>query len=420
MASKGITPLQLELSEGPTELVRLYVEFAGPDGALRKGRVLAWDGPGCGYTVRILGRLEQVRGVQASKMQFLANQDEVDARPVLDTGRSGVLTGAVSKHGGRAPPQEGRRQKRECPASIFVGVVPFWSSDRILYRIRVKGKTYGRFEDENQAALARDYAARRVAFLSGVRVREINLDQVFLEDTAEMARLDRWVDEVIMHVQQQSYHGVHAHQKAGGDLMYRIRLHVGRQTVQFGTYDNAEFAASVADYVSRELLRTGDLNFPSKELLGNKRLKLELQRIYAQVISEVQTSESSFADAKKEFWDSVQYGPIFTCCSCHQTWFRKSVQAVTKSMVSMLARSGAVSVITDVSRWICRTCYGYVSQGKVPAICHLHYDPFSALPEPLLDLSPIENDLIALRLPFMKLRALKAVKDLDSHACVGW
>jgi hypothetical protein len=66
----------------------------------------------------------------------------------------------------------------------------------------VKGKTYGRFEDENQAALARDYAARRVAFLSGVRVQDINSDQFFWEDTAEMARLDRWVDEVIMHVQQ--------------------------------------------------------------------------------------------------------------------------------------------------------------------------------------------------------------------------
>jgi hypothetical protein len=106
MTSKRITPLQLELSEGPTELVRLYVKFAGPDGALRKGRVLAWDGPGCGYTVRILGQLEQVRGVQASKMLFLANQDEVDARPIPGTGRSGVLTGAVSKHGGRAPPLE--------------------------------------------------------------------------------------------------------------------------------------------------------------------------------------------------------------------------------------------------------------------------------------------------------------------------
>jgi hypothetical protein len=72
----------------------------------------------------------------------------------------------------------------------------------------------------------------------------------------------------------------------------------------------------------------------------------------------------------------------------------------------MLARSGAVSVITDVLQWICRTFYRYVSRGKVPAICHLHYDPFSALPEPLLDLSPVENDLIALRLPFMKLRVL--------------
>jgi hypothetical protein len=39
-------------------------------------------------------------------------------------------------------------------------------------------------------------------------------------------------------------------------------------------------------------------------------------------------------------------------------------------------------------------------------MCHLYYDPFCNLPEELQGLSTVENDLIALRLPFMKLRAL--------------
>jgi hypothetical protein len=42
----------------------------------------------------------------------------------------------------------------------------------------------------------------------------------------------------------------------------------------------------------------------------------------------------------------------------------------------------------------------------VPSICHLHYDPIQSLPEELRDLSAVENDIIALRIPFMKLRAL--------------
>ena len=51
MASPKITPLQLELSEGPTELVQLYVGFNRPGGDLVKGKVLAWEGPDSGYTV---------------------------------------------------------------------------------------------------------------------------------------------------------------------------------------------------------------------------------------------------------------------------------------------------------------------------------------------------------------------------------
>jgi hypothetical protein len=85
----------------------------------------------------------------------------------------------------------GRQQKRECPASIFVGVMPFWSSDRIIYRFRVKNKVYGRYDDENKAALARDYAARRIVSLMGTRVREVNLGQFFLEDAEEMVAIDR-------------------------------------------------------------------------------------------------------------------------------------------------------------------------------------------------------------------------------------
>lgn len=39
MAPYPITPAQLELTEGPTELVRLYVEFREINGELHKGYV---------------------------------------------------------------------------------------------------------------------------------------------------------------------------------------------------------------------------------------------------------------------------------------------------------------------------------------------------------------------------------------------
>jgi hypothetical protein len=90
-----MTPSHLELLEGPTELVRLYVKFAGQNGDMRKGMVLAWDGPDDGFSVMILGHSEVVKGVRSSDMLFLDNQEEVDMRsvPIRDGGAEAEESG---------------------------------------------------------------------------------------------------------------------------------------------------------------------------------------------------------------------------------------------------------------------------------------------------------------------------------------
>jgi hypothetical protein len=55
MALSPLTPVTLEQTERPTELVRLYVRFSSQESQLRKGKVVAWDGPDSGYTMRLLG-----------------------------------------------------------------------------------------------------------------------------------------------------------------------------------------------------------------------------------------------------------------------------------------------------------------------------------------------------------------------------
>jgi hypothetical protein len=44
--------------------------------------------------------------------------------------------------------------------------------------------------------------------------------------------------------------------------------------------------------------------------------------------------------------------------------------------------------------------------GRIPLVCHLHYDPFRGLPDELQGLNALENDFIPLRIPFMKVHAL--------------
>lgn len=145
-----------------------------------------------------------------------------------------------------------------------------------MYRFRVKGKVYGRYDDENKAALARDYAARRIAALFEVKVREVNSDQFFHEDTAEKSQIDRWVDKTVMHVRSKVLHGIQTRKRTNGSVLYMVRVHVGDQCVHFGSYNDEEFACLVSDYVARELLKKGPLNYPDKELAGQSELKNRL------------------------------------------------------------------------------------------------------------------------------------------------
>jgi hypothetical protein len=201
-----------------------------------------------------------------------------------------------------------------------------------------------------------------------------------------------------LHTGQKAMHGVRKCMRADGTAIYMVEVHVGKRCVHFGTYDDHEFACLVADYVARELTKTGALNYPDRELPGKHELKVKIREMYSQAISTASFSEDLFEAARKEFWESVEFGLVFVCCCCHQTWFLKCVRPVTESFILKVTTCASAAAIIDVSRWICRTCYKFFSQGRVPSICHLHYDPFSALPEELKDMSSVENDLIALKI----------------------
>jgi hypothetical protein len=82
------------------------------------------------------------------------------------------------------------------------------------------------------------------------------------------------------------------------------------------------------------------------------------------------------------------------------------VRPATNGLKAELNQAGLSSVLSAVSGWVCLTCYRHLLRRRVPPVCHVNYDPFQNLAEELQGVSAVENDLIALRLPFMKLRAL--------------
>jgi hypothetical protein len=128
--------------------------------------------------------------------------------------------------------------KRECPSSIFLGVHPFWQGGSLLYRFRVQvmGKPYeyGKYDDENVAALARDYATSRIVSLTGSKCRSFNSRQFVLKDDAEKERIGRWLEGILSgpQVQQKALHGVYRTTKKGE---YRVRISVTGTLIDFGT-----------------------------------------------------------------------------------------------------------------------------------------------------------------------------------------
>ena len=130
----------------------------------------------------------------------------------------------------------------------------------------------------------------------------------------------------------------------------------------------------------------------------------------------------------EEFREKVRDGPDFVCCCCHRLLFKNQVLSFDREVLirSLAAASVADMCISEeylhrcdeqcavpcqlaVSRgglWICFTCRSKISRGKVPAeswMNNLQLDPVA--PE-LGCLNSLEQHLIAIHIPFMKMLAL--------------
>uniref|UniRef100_A0A9J8ADG0 ATP-dependent DNA helicase n=1 Tax=Cyprinus carpio carpio TaxID=630221 RepID=A0A9J8ADG0_CYPCA len=132
---------------------------------------------------------------------------------------------------------------------------------------------------------------------------------------------------------------------------------------------------------------------------------------------------------KKQFVDKVSSGPEFVCCVCHRLLFKQQVLCCrtenynTNSAVSLMAKKcitkhflhkcGDNCVIpcelTDSCKgklWICFTCHSKVKKGEMPAESAVNNLELKPIPEELRCLNNLEQHLIALHIPFMKMLAL--------------
>ncbi|XP_061195058.1 uncharacterized protein LOC133203256 [Saccostrea echinata] len=100
----------------------------------------------------------------------------------------------------------------------------------------------------------------------------------------------------------------------------------------------------------------------------------------------------------KRFHSSVNTGPSFVCKSCSQIWFKHSVRKATGISEDFLHQHGFQK--QDI---ICNTCHTYLKAEKVPPCSFINGLKFPSKPQEL-NINPLEERLIAPRIPFMQLR----------------
>ncbi|XP_061177698.1 uncharacterized protein LOC133186474 [Saccostrea echinata] len=136
------------------------------------------------------------------------------------------------------------------------------------------------------------------------------------------------------------------------------------------------------------------------------------------------------------FKENARKGPEFTCCCCHRLLFENQVQGCAPEMYekSQQAREVAQTCIQNnyvhqciescslncpkVSLCICFTCHRKILSGKIPAEAAANKMYLEEIPFQLGNLNSLEQHLIALHIPFMKVMGLPQGGQRNVHGPV--
>ena len=108
------------------------------------------------------------------------------------------------------------------------------------------------------------------------------------------------------------------------------------------------------------------------------------------------------------FSKNIIEGPTYLCTSCTQTWFSNSV--VNACRIKQTVKGDLKQCFTDRKsvnniEWICNTCLQSIRQNKIPRLSVANKMGFPVKPIEL-NLYPLEERLLSLRIPFMQIRLL--------------
>ena len=123
----------------------------------------------------------------------------------------------------------------------------------------------------------------------------------------------------------------------------------------------------------------------------------------------------------EDFLAKVKVGPDFVCTSCHRMLYKHAVVGFKPSKYTNISPqlleslSEHAYINSEGQQWVCKTCDGALSRGNLPVQAKANGMQLDSEPAELSCLNALEQRLISLRVPFMKMVALPSGKQRCIH-----
>ncbi|XP_052276203.1 uncharacterized protein LOC127875286 isoform X2 [Dreissena polymorpha] len=148
----------------------------------------------------------------------------------------------------------------------------------------------------------------------------------------------------------------------------------------------------------------------SSENREHEKINKKRQRVDAN-FKEQETKRKKYNMEKNminNFHKKVRSGPNFICTICDQLWYKNNVTSLStvKKGNDILKDSCLMEIKSSNGKvYICSTCKSHVSNNRIPPLSRQNGVFFENLPQEL-DLTQLEERLVAARIPFMQMREL--------------
>ena len=155
-----------------------------------------------------------------------------------------------------------------------------------------------------------------------------------------------------------------------------------------------------------------------KESEAHKAKKSETNKIsYEKALKDLKNNPQQIFN---NFMEKQSLGTLsYICVSCHRLLFKSGVAPFdgpkTEDMHKKIKEAELEYCVSTTDRfkcnegrlWICYSCKGHLSKGKMPNMCHANGLAVSEMPQELQDLTYLELLMIKKKIVFLKVRDLK-------------